>query len=392
VLLLDAGDVISGSEEYARIKADFASKALPGMGYDAVGMGEMEARYVKELQSRKPYGDIPLISANLTDEKTRKPIGSDQYVIKKTRLGLKVGIISVLAPFLVDVSLQQRAGVSISPAADVLKREFKRLRDRSDLVILLSHGDLDGARRLAQDFPGIDVIIVGHCNSSTIQEKPEQIGTTLLMTTRTSGKYLGKLALDIGADRKIAGYSGEYVPMDATLQDDPEMTKLVAEQDKTIEDYYARMRLQYVRYNPVDSTQPRSPQPFVTATKCRECHLSEYNSWQKTKHQTAFEALRKDKKTADPECISCHTTAFKAKGGFLSEYATPQFKGVQCEVCHGPGVMHSRKPAKGYGAVIQSTCGQCHDRANSPKYDFQVYKALIIHEKGPGAKVVPVAK
>lgn len=385
MLVLDTGDAVGGAGEYAQIKADFYAKALPYMGYDAVGAGEMEARYFKDFHTQQLYGKtIQILSANIIDASTKRRLTKDAYLTKKTKFGLRVGIISLLAPQLVDVSLQEKFGVTIAAPTDILKKEFKRLRDKSDIVILLGHGDVEGMKRLATDFPGLDVIIAGHSFTTQLQEKPEQVGSALFMTTRPGGKYAGKLVLDIGADRKIAGFTGEYAPLDTTLQDDPEMAKLVVRQDKDLEDYYARMRMQYTRYNPVDSTQASGPRPFVSASKCALCHAAEYTSWQKTGHATTFDKLRKDKKTSDPECVSCHTTGYRSKGGFISEYATPHLEGVQCEVCHGPGVSHSRKAAKGYGAVIPSTCAQCHDRVNSPKFSYDTYRALVLHKKGPG--------
>ncbi len=46
----------------------------------------------------------------------------------------------------------------------------------------------------------------------------------------------------------------------------------------------------------------------------------------------------------DAECISCHTTGFPYKSGFVSAEATPFLKGNQCENCHGPGSLHNADP------------------------------------------------
>jgi len=131
---------------------------------------------------------------------------------------------------------------------------------------------------------------------------------------------------------------------------------------------------------------PRSPKPFVGASKCAECHAKESESWQKTGHAKAFVDLSKDNRQTDAECLSCHTTGFKVKGGFTSESATAHLKDVQCEACHGPGVMHSRRPQKGYGAVSEMTCLQCHDPANSPKFEYKTYLGKVVHTSPEPAK------
>lgn len=385
--------MINGAGEFASIKAKFYKQALPYLHYDAMGIGEMEARYMKENGDADPFSSsVTVISANVMDVATRKPLAHEPYVIKKTKNGLKVGIISVLSDTMLDQFMRDKIGIQTKAVKEALENNLAKLHEKSDLVVLLYHGDLQSAKAIAAEFKGIDIILVGHASGMN-QEKPEQVNKVIIMGTRSSGKYVGKLVLDIAADRTISASTGEYVPMDTSYADDPEMLKLIAQNDKDIEDYYARMRMQYARYTG-DPTQPRTPQPFVTDSKCRECHAQEHNSWRQTGHAKAFEALRKGDRVHDPECISCHSTGNKLKGGFTSEEMTPGLMGVQCESCHGPGVIHSRRPAKGYGAVMQSTCAQCHDRANSPKFDYDVYRTRILHKSDAsgGVAVTPVAR
>ena len=374
---MDVGDVVQGADQYARIKADFYSRALSQMKYDAVGVGETELRYFSESRTDKPYGDVPLICANVTLD-SKKLFASKPYIVRQTSSGLKVGIIAVLGNQVVYPAIQRQAGVTVIPPEEMLAKQVAEVRKKADLVILLSHAG-EQSRKFA-DIPGIDIILSGHVGGA-VMEAPEKIGNALYMTTKGSGKYIGKLVLDIGADKKIAGFTGEYVPLNKSYQDDPDLAKLVADQDKALEAYYATMRAQMTRPSPRQPNEPHIPQPFVSAVKCRECHASEHASWSNTGHARAFEALRKDNRRTDPDCLSCHTTGFKSPGGFTSEIATPHLAGVQCEACHGPGVIHSRKPAKGYGMVLQSACLQCHDRANSPTFDRKTYVAKIAHKK-----------
>lgn len=370
--------MIQGAGDYARVKGNFYTRALPLLRYDAVALGETEIRYIHETRLDNPYGDTPIICANVFTSKG-KLLAAKPYIVKKTASGLKVGIIATLSEQLVDAMLQQQAGISITPAADLLVKQVRELRKKADLIILLSHA-ADHSRALADSVPGIDVILSGH-SSGTQMEAPEKIGSTVYMPTRSNSKYIGKLVLDIGDDKRIAGFTGEYVAMDKSVADDHEIAKLVADQDKEMAAYYAAMRAQVAQFNPMLRDQPRDPRPFVGAMKCRECHPAEHASWSNTGHAGAFEALRKDSRQADPDCLACHSTGFKTKGGFTSEVQTPLLKGVQCEVCHGPGVSHSRRASKGYGAVLQSTCIQCHDPANSPKFEYKSYLSRIAHKK-----------
>lgn len=370
LLLLDTGDVVFGTDRYAEIRINYYAKAIPIMAYDAVGIGDTEAAYMRLSDKSEPYGRVPMLSANIVDAATGKPIGSEPYIIKQTASGLKVGIISIFGDNLMKPELISKLGLRILPSSEVLAKYIPEIRSKADLVILLSHTGPDLGRRLAAEVPGIDVVICGH---SAYAEKlyPEKIGNALFMQTMLDGRHVGKIVLDIDSDRKIASSTGEYVAMGSSFADDPDMTKLMDKFDKDMLDYFMDMRAQ----------SAQDDKPFVSASTCRKCHETEYSSWAATDHAKALETLKKTSQAADAECVNCHTTGFKVKGGYTSEAETPQFANVQCEVCHAPGAEHSRKPAKGYGKVNESTCRECHIRAKSPEFDFEVYKKRIAHPK-----------
>lgn len=378
---MDIGDAVQGVGPYAKIRANFYSKAFALLGYDAVGLGEMEVRCMDEQHDTKIYGKTPVINANVQDS-SGKPLVPEPYIIKKTSSGLKVGIIAVLSDKVLFPGILKQTGVKVIPPEEALRKEVEELRNKADLIVVLSH-----AGQLSKDFansvPGIDVVLSGHSMGMTM-DAPEKVGQTILMAARMNSKYMGKLVLSIGADKKITTYSGEYVALDKSFQDDPDVMKLIADQDKELEKFYASLRTQETGPPPIpglEPTEPRGPKPFVGASNCITCHAKEHESWSQTGHSKAFQALSKDNRQADPDCLSCHTTGFKSKGGFTSESETPDLKGVQCEVCHGPGVAHARRPKSGYGAVSELNCVQCHDSANSPHFDYKTYRSKIAHKK-----------
>lgn len=348
------------------------------MGYDAIGMGEWEVSYLMESSVPRFFGpSVPLLCANVVDASSGKLITPEAYIVKKLPTGLRVGIIAVVGEDRFDQNSLQRLGIHVLPPAQAIAKYLPELKKKSDLIVLISHTQADKAKQLATEVQGIDIVIGGHISPPT-PDFPEQAGTALFMHPRSSGKYVGKLVLDIGADRKIASFTGEYVPMSSELPDDPEVAEMVRQHDQEVVAFYSR-------------AVPRpevniGPKPFVSSAKCGECHPAELASWSKTKHRSAFDALRKDKRTTDSECAKCHTTAFGEKGGFVSETATPQLLGVQCEACHGPGVTHVRRPAKGYGTVSENTCRRCHDQPNSPGFKYVEYRQKILHSADSSAE------
>ncbi|MCE9583242.1 MAG: hypothetical protein K8T20_12195 [Planctomycetes bacterium] len=118
---------------------------------------------------------------------------------------------------------------------------------------------------------------------------------------------------------------------------------------------------------------------YVGSAKCRECHTKEHEQWAGTAHGKAFGTLVAKGSAEDPKCLPCHSTGYGLKTGFTSEAATPQFKDVGCESCHGPGLKHIEAKTdeerrttifsfdqKCPTCVIERICLTCHDEHKRP--------------------------
>ena len=128
----------------------------------------------------------------------------------------------------------------------------------------------------------------------------------------------------------------------------------------------------------------------VGSDACQSCHPAEHAKWLASPHAAAFAALAQGGHQEDADCIACHTTGFGRTGGFPkggrgAEH--PDLARVGCESCHGPGGDHVAADAPKRGTilslgdkcdscVILQICGDCHDEANDPGFEFQV-KAKI---------------
>ncbi len=116
---------------------------------------------------------------------------------------------------------------------------------------------------------------------------------------------------------------------------------------------------------------------YVGPNKCKMCHRVEYNSWAKTKHATAWDAL-KPAEQKDAKCNVCHSTDL------------PKLTGVSCEACHGAGgdywkmsIMKDKAKAIANGLVMptKEVCVRCHN-SKSPTFkgfDFDKMKTKV-HE------------
>jgi hypothetical protein len=109
---------------------------------------------------------------------------------------------------------------------------------------------------------------------------------------------------------------------------------------------------------------------FVGATRCRPCHKKEFSQWFSSPHAIAFNTLLKEGRHFDSKCTPCHVTGFGLPSGFSVYEPQSILKGVQCEVCHGPGQKHMLNPSRTniIGQVDRNICFQCHDDKHAPSF------------------------
>jgi hypothetical protein len=120
---------------------------------------------------------------------------------------------------------------------------------------------------------------------------------------------------------------------------------------------------------------------YVSAGSCTGCHDDYVAAWAATpSHPQAWQALLSRNATANPECVSCHSTGWGEPGGNASadDVAMRTWKAVQCEECHGPMSAHRDDPRRNHGqTVVEATCVGCHDEANSPQFDYESYRKRL---------------
>lgn len=248
VLLLDAGDFMMGSLfEIISTRAAAELAMMNALGYDATTIGNHELDWTPTglagiLQAATAAGPtVPIVSSNMnfSDSDPRddglQALAAAKVIQPKLikMVGtLKVGIFGLLGSEAASVT-PQAAPLTFDPIAVAAARMVDELRntDKVDVVIALSHSGIysNGTGEdavLAQNVPGIDVIISGHTHD--VLTTPKQIGNTLIVTAGKYGENLGQLPLTVtkGAkpgDPATVALDGAYVlqPMDDSVPGDP---------------------------------------------------------------------------------------------------------------------------------------------------------------------------
>jgi len=200
-LLFPAGDMIQGNNWANLSQGESVIELMNKMGFDAMVLGNHEFDFGQDvLRERISEAKFPVLGANVEGLGNLKP-----YIIKDLK-GVRVGIIGVVTED-VTISTHPRnlAGLKFMSPIDTSEKYIAELKNKADLIIILSHMGYPIDRILAERVKGIDVIVGGH--SHTKIEKPVKVGNTIIVQAWEHAKVLGVLDLTL-ADGKIIGFEG----------------------------------------------------------------------------------------------------------------------------------------------------------------------------------------
>src|SRR5918911_3082848 len=202
-LLLDSGDTIQGTPlEYVHNKRNNAPPdpmmlAMNALRYDAMAVGNHEYNFgLDVLEKARHEAEFPWLSANTYRAGTSE-IAYQPYIIKEVG-GVRVGVLGLTTPGIPNWENRENyAGLEFRDPVGEARRWVAVLRDkeRVDLVVVAMHMGLEAdlrtgevtpgqveheneAIRIAEEVPGIDVILMGH----THREVPAVVINGVLLT------------------------------------------------------------------------------------------------------------------------------------------------------------------------------------------------------------------
>lgn len=203
MLVLDAGDLLFKKfskpvqEDELKMVAERAHLIIESfnlMGYDALGVGDDDLTLGKDfLLEIAKKANFPLLSANLFDESSGKPL-FQPYLLKEID-GLRIGIFGLLSPdlFLGEGDLRKKGLILKSPV-ETAQNMIKELQPKTDLVILLSHLGYPKDLELANTLSGIHLIIGSHTGINLPYPRVAY-NRTIVLQTAPKGMYAGRIDL-----------------------------------------------------------------------------------------------------------------------------------------------------------------------------------------------------
>ncbi len=210
VLFLDGGDTWQGSYTSLMTNGQDIVDCMKLLKPDAmVGHWEFtlgEKRVLEIIDGM----DYPFLASNIFDNEWDEPVFDNTAFYEKG--GHKIAVIGQAMPYTPIANpgwMIPHWSFGIRPEA--LQENVDKARDEgAEVVVLLSHNGFDVDRKLASVVSGIDVILTGHTHDAI----PEAItiGKTLLLSSGSHGKFVGRIDLEIGKGG-VTGYSSKLIPV-----------------------------------------------------------------------------------------------------------------------------------------------------------------------------------
>ena len=218
VLLLDAGDINTGTAVSNMFAAEPDIEAYNTMGYEAVAFGNHEFdSTLDKILGQMQKSKFPWLSANI---KSGKKYLGEPYIIKNYN-GFRVGVFGLTTLRTLVIASPDKS-LLFTDEIEAAKEMVKTLREKKkcDVVILLGHlGNIEESEghitsvKVAENVGGIDLIIDGHSHSYFAEAKI--VNGTPIVSANEWGKFVGRAELKI-KDGKVSDFS--WSPIEITTE------------------------------------------------------------------------------------------------------------------------------------------------------------------------------
>lgn len=220
-IVLDAGDFFTMSKKL--LKDSLVCEAYATIPYDGILLGDQElTRDVKFLNTVLPKLESSIILSNL--EAPSLSFVRKYKVIK--RGGLSIGVIGILGGNAMKYYPKDiRDSIVLTDPASTVNEIVKRIRPRTDVIILLSHQGFDQDQVLAKSLKGVNVILGAH--SQTVPKEPVIINDILISQAGREGYYVGLIELKLNKYKKIEEHIMSTISMTQDMPDHPRIMELI---------------------------------------------------------------------------------------------------------------------------------------------------------------------
>lgn len=269
-ILLDAGDVFSGTLFFTKYLGKADLDFMNQLGYDAMTFGNHEFdKSSVELADFVKDAKFPFVSSNIDftkDAALKGYVGGDLSDSAENGKIYNAIILDVNGEKVGLIGLTTLETIAIaSPSKDLVFNDYvestkaaKAALEKEGInkIIVLSHLGVDEDRKLAAAVEGLDIIVGGHTHTEL--KEPEVYGTTaktLVVQANEYGKFLGRVDVTFNAAGEITAYDGKLLNMQTDeFAEDPAVVAAIKAYEGPIDE----MKKEVVGYTSVALEGSRS--------------------------------------------------------------------------------------------------------------------------------------
>ena len=225
VLLLDGGDTWQGSYTSLKTQGADMMSAMSLLKPEAM-VGHWEFTLGKErlaeLTEKMGYS---FLGGNVFDTEWDEPVFESTQFFEKG--GVNVAVIGQHFPYTPIANPRYLVeGWSFGIRPEIIQKNIDKAKQKgAEVIVLLSHNGFDVDQKLASTLNNVDVILTGHTHDAI--PKAIKIKNTLILSSGSHGKYLGRIDLKVEGG-KVVDYSSNLIPIfSEVIEPDPEMSALI---------------------------------------------------------------------------------------------------------------------------------------------------------------------
>ncbi|MCC4227739.1 bifunctional metallophosphatase/5'-nucleotidase [Zunongwangia profunda] len=242
VLLLDGGDTFSDDLLSNITKGEVVISLMNELDYDMMVLGNHDFDYgLSRTKELAQMANFPMRAANVIDSTTNGPIFNEAYkIIEKNNVRIGVLPIAYRNTNLTG-NPKNMEGIRFEQGLATIKKYLPEIKDKSDIIIVLSHEGMSVDKIIAEEIDGIDLIVGAH--SHDFIRPPYKSNGTFVVQAMSDAAILAETELII-KDRKLMDVKTNYHFLYADeWEEDPEILEIVQDYRKVhkeeLEEYVA---------------------------------------------------------------------------------------------------------------------------------------------------------
>jgi 2',3'-cyclic-nucleotide 2'-phosphodiesterase (5'-nucleotidase family) len=242
VLLIDCGNLLSGSPEGILSHGRLPLEAANWIGFDARVPAGQDWPLIGGDDSLERHTSIPLVAANVDVDSTAVHLRlNHRRWVKKELAGVRVAVVGLASPPDVPWTAADNPRLAWRPPDEAIRDVLQETRAwRADILVLAAHsgetlgvGDgVEAIGRLVRRFPEFDLVL---CGGGPVARQ-YTIGRTLVAQAGGDGKWLGRV--DVQVDRKqgaMVGLHSNPIEVNAGLEEDAALRQALGQRLGRIE-------------------------------------------------------------------------------------------------------------------------------------------------------------